>query len=184
MFEGYVFGQSRKNMKLKIQHFQPAKRYQKSAKTKFSLGFGEPTGRKCEHNWIWHTKRAKKEMSRANWWQKEALTLACFSGVIGFYHQCRMTHTGNYQRSGQARSLWHPSSSDLETGHVTCWCCQAFHNGVVADNICQGLLLHFLKDLQGPGQSFALNAGVEQAVVDLRQKGSERQSGDMVTMGN
>ena len=28
-----------------------------------------------------------------------------------------MTHTGNYQRSGQARSLWHPSSSDLETGH-------------------------------------------------------------------
>ena len=57
---------------------------------------------------------------------------------------------------------------------------QQFGQILPADNICQGLLLHFLKDLQGFGQSFALNAGVEQAVVDLPQKGSRY--GDMVTM--
>ena len=48
--------------------------------------------------------------------------------------------------------------------------CQAFHDGVVADHICQGLLLHLLKDLQSPGQSLALNAGIQQAVVDLKRQ--------------
>mmetsp|Transcript_37488 Transcript_37488/g.88070 ORF Transcript_37488/g.88070 Transcript_37488/m.88070 type:complete len:310 (-) Transcript_37488:995-1924(-) len=42
----------------------------------------------------------------------------------------------------------------------------SFHDGVVADNVRQGLLLHLLEELKGTRQVATLDAGIQQAVVD------------------